>query len=220
MSLAHTISFFRRYIAAPDVVGAVAPSSRGLARALAEPFAQRDRPASVLEVGAGTGAVTRGIAAQFGSQDRLDIYEIEPSFADTIEKDLLSVDPLATGLREGRVRLVRAPIQSLDAVDRYDYVISGLPFTIFSMEDLEAIFDVIRRALKPGGTMSYFEYMAVRRLTTLAPMRASTRKRRIVSDHLSGQIDRFQFDRRLVWLNLPPACARHLRFDPRPVLDS
>jgi phosphatidylethanolamine/phosphatidyl-N-methylethanolamine N-methyltransferase len=59
---AEHLEFFRQYRHRFQTTGAVAPSSRFLARALARPLQQHAGPCRVLEVGPGTGAVTRRIA--------------------------------------------------------------------------------------------------------------------------------------------------------------
>lgn len=214
MSLARSLTFLRRYIAAPHVVGAVAPSSRGLAQALSAPFAARTEAARVLEVGAGTGAVTRVIAERMGIADRLDICEIEEPFADAIQRDLIDSGPLNKAHREGRVRLLRCPVQAVDETAAYDFVISGLPFTAFSAQDVGHIVEVIQRNLKPGGVFSYFEYVFLRRLGRMFSMGEKRKRFVAVSELLDQLIERHQFDRKTVWWNLPPAYARHWRFTP------
>jgi phospholipid N-methyltransferase len=214
MSLTHTVSFLRRYVTEPHVVGAIAPSSRQLARALAAPFANRTTPASVLEVGAGTGAVTRAIAQTFTSQDRLDICEIDPGFADTIERDFLLSGPLAPAYQQGCVRLIRGPVQSMAANGEYDFVISGLPFTAFTPEDVEAIMGVISRSLKPLGVFSYFEYLFMRRLMRNFALGAKRKRMQAVSHFLDRQIKEHETGRKTIWWNLPPAYARYWKFTP------
>ena len=214
MFVVETLRFFRSYLRDPSVVGAVAPSSRSLATALIRPFANRTRGSRVLEVGAGTGRITRRIAHLLNPNDHLDICEIKDNFADTIESRLLSKPPLQQAHREGRIRLLRCPAQDIRDTQDYDFIISGLPFTAFEPTLVEAILDSIRRNLKPGGIFSYFEYVGLRRLNhTLALGRRRKRIRR-VSALLDRHIDCHQFSRETVLLNLPPAHARHWRFNP------
>jgi phospholipid N-methyltransferase len=212
MSLAHQVQFLRRYLDAPRVIGAISPSSQYLATALAEPFAHRSRPAHVLEVGAGTGAVTRVLGRLLGPRDRLDVCEIEPNLADILDRDVLSLEPLGTARRQGRVRLIRGPVQEIDVPPTYDYVVACLPFTVFELEDVIDILEVIKRTLRPSGAFSYFEYLAVRPLARTFYMWTARRRFRDVSDYLDGMIRAHQYKRRIVWRNLPPAMARHLRF--------
>lgn len=213
MSLTQSLRFFKRYLNDPRTVGAIAPSSPGLSRALCGPFRARQKPARVLEVGAGTGSVTKQIARYIGPEDHLDVCEINPVFADILEREVLTRPGLREGVAEGRVRLLKQPVQELTEVEPYDYVLSGLPFTSFDLEDVEEIFDVIRRCLKPDGVFSYFEYVALRRASLALAVGKKRQRVRSVSSYMNKTIRNHQFDRRTVLRNLPPAHARHLRFD-------
>ncbi|UCC32357.1 MAG: hypothetical protein JSU86_08750, partial [Phycisphaerales bacterium] len=90
MGLRQRWRFLTSYLRKPNVVGAIAPSSRALAVALCEPYRRFRGPAKILEVGAGTGAVTRHLGSLLGDQDELDICEIHPDFADILEQDVLN----------------------------------------------------------------------------------------------------------------------------------
>lgn len=212
MQLEQHIRFLRRYLRSPSQVGAIGPSSRALAVALCEPYRRFSGPAKVLEVGAGTGAVTRHLGSLLGAEDELDICEIDPDFADVLRHDVLTQDDFAPAVAAGRVRLLQLPVQELPYENRYDFIISGLPLTAFRLRDLQNVFGVMRRCLRPGGMLSYFEYMALRktsRLLSIGPRRARIRS---VSAYLSRNIREHQIDRRTVFQNLPPAYARHFQF--------
>lgn len=212
MSLGNSLMFLRRCISAPRTVGAVAPSSRNLARVLAGPFLARQRPAYVLEVGAGTGAITRFLGKHLGPSDRLDVCELEPRFADVLQRDVLGVEPLKSAVAEGRVRLIRGPVENIDSPGAYDFIICGLPFTAFASADVRRILANIERNLKPGGVFSYFEYRGVRRLAcTFLRGRNGFRVRR-VSRLMDREIARHEVGRKTVWRNLPPAYGRHWVF--------
>ncbi len=214
MSLGETLHFFRSYLHNPAVVGAVAPSSRRLAVALVRPFAERQRGARVLEVGAGTGRITARIAYLLRSDDHFDICEINPSFADLIETEVLAKARLRQALGDGRIRLLRCPAQDIREPQGYDFIISGLPFTAFEPALVRTILAAVRRNLRPGGVFSYFEYVGLRKLNhALAVGRRGERIRR-VSALLDRHIRRHQFRRETVLFNLPPAHARHWRFEP------
>ena len=213
MTRLHSLQFFRRYLASPKVVGAVAPSSRYLAAALARPFSMRKGPAKVLEVGAGTGAVTRTIGRLLGAGDELDVCEIEPALADVLERDVLSLPVFESAREQGRVRLIRGPVQELSAPDHYDFIIAGLPFTSFSLDLTREIIDSIAVNLKPGGTFSYFEYRALRRITLGISTGRKRRRKKALSSFLTQQIRAHQIGRQAVWMNMPPAYARQLQFE-------
>lgn len=213
MDLRHRLRFLKEYLAAPNCVGAVAPSSRALAAALCEPYRRFSGRATVLEVGAGTGAVTRHLGSLLGEEDELDICEIHPQFADILQRDVLSGRTFAGGMASGRIRLLRQPLQQLNHDARYDFVISGLPLTAFDLRDVQDVFAVIQRCLKTGGVLSYFEYVGLRRTSRTLAVGRQRDRIRAVSAFLSDHIRSHQFERRTVLQNFPPAYARHLRFD-------
>lgn len=214
LALAHSWQFLRRYLQDPKSVGAIAPSSRALAAALCDPFRRAVGPVTVLEVGAGTGAVTRHLGGLLDSGDALDICEPDPKFTKILERDVLTREPLAAAVARGRVRLLRQPVQMLSERRRYDYVIAGLPFTAFTLSDLRDVFAAIRGVLKPGGVLSYFEYAGLRKTSRVLSIGRKRTRVRSVSAYLAQNIRDFQFDRKTVLRNLPPAYVRHLRFEP------
>lgn len=209
----HRWHFLNGYLRAPKTVGAVGPSSRALAAALSEPFRRHTRPARLLEVGAGTGAITRYLGTLLGDEDELDICEIQADFARVLEEEVLTRAEFVPAVRSGRIRLLQLPIQELVHENHYDFVISGLPLTAFDLRDLRDVFKVINRCLKPGGTFSYFEYVGLRKTSSLLSVGRERRRIRMVSAYLSKRIRRHQFEDRTVLRNFPPAHARHLRFD-------
>jgi len=210
---AHPLVFLKGYLRNPRAVGSMVPSSQALAAAVSEPYRCCGRPAVVLEVGAGTGPITRYLGSILGPDDELDICELDNDFADLLARDVLTHADFAPAVAQGRVRLIRAPVQELRCEKRYDFIISGLPFNSFQLRDVEDVFAIVQRALKPAGVLSYYEYVAARaslRMFSVGKHRARIRQ---VSRWLSRQIAQHQFLQRTVFLNLPPARARHLRFD-------
>jgi len=206
------LTFLRAFLLQPQLIGSAIPSSRRVARALLGPYTGRDRPARVLEVGAGTGAITRHIGLAMRDQDELSICEMQPSLASHVRRVVLAEPQFVTAVRDGRVTLEECAIQNYPLTAKFDYVISGLPFNSFTECEVRAILDVIRGALKPGGVFSYFEYVALRRLTRWVSIGRARQRVRGVSAVLEDHIARYQFSRQIVLGNLPPACTRHWRF--------
>jgi phospholipid N-methyltransferase len=211
--LAHRWKFLRTYLQKPNSVGAVVPSSQALAVAVSEPFRRSPRPVRVLEVGAGTGAVTRYLGQLLTEKDEFDICELQSEFADILERDVLSTSAFRRPLADGRVRLLRKPVQQIEGESRYDFVISGLPMSVFELEAVEQIYGVIRRLLKPGGVFTYFEYTWLRRTSRMLAFGRNRARIRAVSAFLTRNIREHEFAGRSVIGNIPPARVRHLRFD-------
>ncbi len=212
MSRLHeSISFLKRFLARPQQIGAVVPSSASLARVLVEPLAQHDRPVNILELGAGTGAVTRHIAPLVGREDRLDICEADPTLAAHVQSCCLDNGPLRDHYRQGRVRLFGQYLQSVQGLLEYDFIISGLPLNAFHLRDIKSILDILKRQAKADCVLSYFEYIGLRDLKAAVGLGAARKKAQYRSAYLNREIAHYQFERRSVFWNFPPAFARHLQ---------
>ena len=93
----------------PRRVGAVTPSGAALVRAMTDPVRVRaGEPLNVLEVGAGTGVVTRRLVRMLSPGSWLDIAESNPRFADYLQA-LVDSEQNAVG-RLGAVRIHAAPV--------------------------------------------------------------------------------------------------------------
>ncbi|WP_410873026.1 class I SAM-dependent methyltransferase [Nocardia sp. A7] len=189
--------------------GAVAPSGRALAEALVDPVRTRGpRPLMVLEAGAGTGAVTRTLLRWLAPGSRLDIVEANPRFADRL-RHLVQPYSRADG-EPGLVRVHQGYVEELDPDCRYDVIVSGLPLSNFTPEQVATIMTRYLDLLAPGGTLTYFAYLGTRRARTLFSSRAEASRHGVVEELMSGYQRRHGIRRRTVWANLPPAAVWQL----------
>jgi phospholipid N-methyltransferase len=202
--------FFREFRRDFHHTGAVMPSTRFLARELARPLLGERPPFHVLECGPGTGSVTRCLLRHLRPGDRFDAVELNPNFATLLEHRLES-DPDFL-IHRDKIRILQAAVQDVPGVAVYDVIVSGLPLANFSLAEIRSVFAAYRRLLKPTGTLSYFEYAFLRRLRVPFAGRAGRyhllRKGRLLKRYL----DRHQLDYSSIWLNVPPAVVRRLRF--------
>lgn len=204
--------FLRNFLRTPRAVGAVAPSSPALGRGLCEAYVRGRSPARVLEVGAGTGAVTRCIVRVLRAEDELDVCEINPQFVDVLQRWMSSDVPSAELLRTGRLRLIGSAVQEIEDAARYDFIICALPLTRFELPEARAAMTTMSELLKPGGVMSYFEYLYARPLMRRLAFMDRKAAIHAVSAYMDEQIHRYQYATRVVMGNFPPARVRHLRF--------
>ncbi|RDI48499.1 phospholipid N-methyltransferase [Nocardia mexicana] len=189
------------------VIGAVAPSGRSLARRLAGPvLACGDRPLNVLEVGAGTGAVTRDLIPQLPAGSRLDVVEINPYFADRLRR-LVDAHPSMAET----VRIHREDVRQLRTGCRYDIIVSGLPFTNFDPGQVDSIMAQYLDLLYPGGVLTYFAYLGTRPARRVLSPGAAARRHRAVDEVMARYQRRYAVDRITVWDNAPPARVWWLR---------
>jgi phosphatidylethanolamine/phosphatidyl-N-methylethanolamine N-methyltransferase len=202
--------FYHEYRRAYHNTGSIVPSSRGLARALVSSFRRRPGPARVLEVGPGTGAVTTEILRILRPEDRLDIVEINPHFVDVLRRRF-ATEPLWQS-RQPQTTLRHAPLQEVEGEALYDFTISGLPHNNFPISLCREIFQAYQRLLKPAGILSYFEYLVLRELKKVVVPAKERRRLRVVGRFLEKGARNFQVREQWVFLNFPPAVARHFCF--------
>lgn len=179
--------FFKEYLRNWKSVGAVAPSSRALARRMME-AAEVWRAAHVLELGPGTGAFTRAIA---------DSMDTEASYLG-IEMNGEFVKRLRALFPAFRFQQAAAQEYEFDQHDGdarpFDVIVSGLPWTAFPVRLQRAILDHVLPRLAPGGRFATFAYWGFHQLPS------GRRFRSLLHERLHGvEITR------VVWQNLPPA---------------
>ena len=205
-------AFFRQFRRHFRTTGAILPSSRFLARALVSQLRPPRGPARILEVGPGTGSVTKAIARQMSADDRLDAVEINSQFVRLLERRLHS-ESVFERVRD-QVHVIHAGVEELLGDSVYDYIVSGLPLNNFSFDQVRHVFAAFRRLLKPGGTLTYYEYVLVRTLKTPFVNRKERRRLLRVGRVVGRYIRDYQIRRERIFINVPPATVRHLRLKP------
>ena len=203
--------FFRQFLTNYRTTGAILPSGRSLGHALSRFVRHRHAGARrILEVGPGTGSVTRLIARAMGPDDRLDLVELNESFVRCLE-DRLQTDEAFRPLA-GRARVLHCSVRELPADGRYDLIISGLPLNNFSVAEVEGILAALTGLLKPGGTLSFFEYIAIRRMRALTSRSDERARLRGIGAALDSLLREHEIRREWIWPNVPPAWVHHVRF--------
>jgi phosphatidylethanolamine/phosphatidyl-N-methylethanolamine N-methyltransferase len=217
--LAENALFFREYVRNFHSTGALLPSGRFLATALARFVGPQSANGNgnavnghakrILEVGPGTGAVTGRIIAEMGKNDSLDLVELNETFVQQLQ-DRFKHDPTFNAVAE-RARVLHCPVEELPNEQTYDVIVSGLPLNNFSAELVEQILSRLVGLLSPGGTLSFFEYIAVRSARAMVSGRAERTRLRGVAAAMRAVLDPYEIARDAVWLNVPPAWVHHVR---------
>jgi len=200
--------FFTQAIRNYRTTGAVAPSSRRLARAMAAGIPAEGRR-RILEVGAGTGAFTREILGRLRGGDDLHIVELNGTFCEALEERHLGKFRLDNG--DIDITLHNAAIEEADVDGPFDAIICGLPFNNFPPEMVEELFAVMLDLLRTGGEMAYFEYLGMRWLQAMFGSRSRRdtvqRRRSDIMNRLHAHEGRHD----TVLINIPPARVVRLR---------
>lgn len=192
--------------------GAVLPSSARLARTMTAPildYRMDERPKRILEVGAGTGVMTRELLRKMGPEDLLVVYELSEDLAREL-KTMLDASPTARR-RNVEIR-VRAFPEGLDD-ETYDFAVCSLPFNNFPSTEVRKILGTFARCLEGGGILTYFEYCHLRQLKLRVSTGKEALRLRRIQRIFDGYLATHRISSKTVRLNVPPAWVHILRFE-------
>ena len=173
------VRFLRSWIEKPLHMGAVMPSSKLLARTMAQ-YVDVDSKGPVIELGPGTGAITNALIEHGVDQKRLVLVEYNPGFCALLRDrypQAKVVQGDAYALRDSLGDLLDAPASA---------VVSGLPLVTKPMLTRLKLMRDAFLALAPGAPFVQFTYSVAPPIPKSLPG---------VSTEASERI----------WMNLPPA---------------
>lgn len=136
--------FFRHWLRRPLAIGAVLPSGNRVARAMARELSL-ERHGAVLELGGGTGALTRGLIAAGCPIDRLVVVEREAELADYLAWRFAGLRVVCGDACDADALLAAA------GIDKLATVVSSLPIKWFPRAAQRAVLDGCFARLGPGG---------------------------------------------------------------------
>ena len=145
--------FLTHFRKSPRTVGAIAPSSRRLARAMLDGLALEPGSAvRLVELGPGTGAVTGEIASRLPADAACLAIDVDPVFSARVGARWPRIDSVCDRA-ERLVDIARA--RNLLPID---HIVSGLPFASLPVASARAIVEAIVSSLRVGGTFTTFQY--------------------------------------------------------------
>jgi len=180
------LTFLREFVRSPSSLGSVTPSSASLARFVVDTAHVRPDH-HVVEIGAGTGPVTRELSDRLGGRPFLSL-EPNGDLAQVVRERVPSAEVVEAFAQELPSLLQE---RNLPLADR---VISGLPFTVWPEELQDDIFASIVEAMAPTGRFVTFTYVVAHFMPGSKVLRRCMRRR---FEHVSRS--------RVLWANMPPA---------------
>ncbi|GJL83126.1 MAG: SAM-dependent methyltransferase [marine bacterium B5-7] len=184
LNLAERSHFFRQWIRAPLVTASIIPSGQALAVNMTRSIVVDGSP--VVELGAGSGAITRQLLHHGVAEKDLVLVECNRYFADRLRQQF----PRATIIRNSAEMLDQQNFE----IDP-GFVVSSLPLLSMPNELVTAILRAAFVKLRPGGCFIQFTY------APRCPVNHYIRKHL----GLSAVLDM------VVWRNVPPARVYHLK---------
>ncbi len=144
--------FFRRWLANPLQMGSLIPSSRALCRRVVQQ-ARRAADEIVIELGAGTGVISRALLDSGIPPERLYVVEIVPDMAAHLRRVLPGVNVI-----EGDALCLKDLIPA-QFHGRVGTVICGVPMVLLPLSVQQQFVDVIE-SVAPGRGFLHFSYCA------------------------------------------------------------
>jgi phospholipid N-methyltransferase len=180
-------SLFLSFLRSPKRTGAIAASSRWLARRMVEEMGLAEARV-VVELGPGTGAFTGAIAAAVGPSTRFIAVELNEALARDLPARFPGVDVVNDSAEHVPSILAKRGLAAADAI------LCGLPWAGFPDDLQQRLMKGIVEGLRPGGRFATFAYLHA------AWFPAAKRFRRLLEERFSQVTTT-----RTVWRNLPPA---------------
>jgi phosphatidylethanolamine/phosphatidyl-N-methylethanolamine N-methyltransferase len=194
------VIFMKSYLHKQREVGTPFSCSTAVAKEMISRLPADRSPHRYLEVGPGTGNVTKQLIKKLGPNDQLDIVEIEEGFYHLI-KEKYGADP--------RVSVYLADIANWRPEAQYDAIISGVPLNnLPNVETLNRILSAYEKLAKRGAEIACLEYVGTSTIGLLFRgdefKKVIARKREFFKEHKSDPV--------IIWMNFPvPARVHHLK---------
>jgi phospholipid N-methyltransferase len=140
--------FLGKFLRHGTSIASVAPSSRWLSQATVGNI-DWGKARAVVELGAGTGPITRVIARNAAPECRVVLVERDPDFARLLRErfqERPNFDIVAGDVCD------LADILGQRGIDRVDHVISGLPVPSLPRATQQALFEAVGKVMRSDGT--------------------------------------------------------------------
>lgn len=180
--------FLKHFITKPTTTGAIAPSSKYLAREIVKQ-AGVSRAKLVLEFGPGTGAFTHEII--HSKKNDADFVAVERN--GELVKILKNKFP-DSNIVEDCIENIEEILKKLGIEKKADCIVCGLPWAAFEDDLQERLLNATHEILKDGGVFTTFAYLQGLMLPAGQNFKRNIHKR-------FGKVEKS----RVVWRNLPPA---------------
>jgi phospholipid N-methyltransferase len=141
--------------------------------------------------------------------DHLELVERNEDFVARLRERLESDQTLRPCA--DRITLHHAGVEELAEDRPFDVIVSGLPLNNFPLALVEQLVGKLSRLLAPGGTLSFFEYIAIRRVKATLSPRAERERLRGIGKLLDNFLAKHEIRRDRVLTNVPPAWVHHVR---------
>lgn len=174
-------NFLIQYIKSPRTIGAIAPSSKKLAKKMVDDI-NFSTSKCIVEYGPGTGVFTDKLVKNKKKDTLLILLEFNEEFCKQLEAKYNHYD---------NILIINDSAENIDKhlkkhnIEKVDYVVSGLPFASLPKDISNMILNKTRKILNKNGLFITFQYTLLKK------------------EYIASYFKAVNYER--VFFNLPPA---------------
>lgn len=185
------------------MIGAFAPSTARLADAMTTYVSAPD-VVRILEVGAGTGAITKSLVKKMRPHQSAEVVEIFPGLSKLLNYRFG---------HHAHITIHCTDIMHFSAEHSYDLIISSLPLNAFLPEMTQAVIERLIDLASPGAYLAFFEYRVLQGMMPLIMPKKKLEQFYSSRAIIEKFLQQYKVDEAVVKLNIPPAVVHYLRID-------
>ena len=146
--------FLKEVISSVKNIGAIAPSSRFLAKNILSDINFEDTQI-ILEFGTGNGAITKHILKRLPENSRLISLEINEQFYKHCQVKFKDYENFEV---HNHSAITFEDVLATHGIEKVDHLISSLPLAILPKNDLDILFDKIPHYIEDNGSFIQYQY--------------------------------------------------------------
>ncbi|MDO8529560.1 MAG: methyltransferase domain-containing protein [bacterium] len=153
--------FLKNFIKSPKYTGSIKSSSSFLAKKMVK-RADLGNAKTIIELGPGTGVITKVIIDQMGKDSALWTFDINKEFVDYLNGKYPKANHIHSDILKMKEEMTKNNVKNADAV------ISGIPFSFYSKKECEEMLDSISDVMHKNSILVLFSYSKLRFKTFLS----------------------------------------------------
>ncbi len=194
--LEETMVFMWELLKHPRKIGAFAPSSPFLVRALTKDIDNIEYPRNILEIGAGAGHITEAIVKKMSPDDHVDVVEINPHYCQVLQKHFG---------HHKNVKIFCGSILDWQPNYQYDLIVCTLPFNTFKLDFVDNVIQHVKQLAKPHTPFCYIALLYLKPFKKLLLSQENWQNNQMIAQYMNDFNEHYCYKTEKVLLNIPPA---------------
>lgn len=162
------------------------------------------KPQRILEVGPGTGSITKHLVKNLNKESHLSICEINPFFMDYVKAEITKWPNYSSDLN---IDFFLGPIQDMpcrEQTEKFDHIVCALPFLNFPLELTKDIFSKLDSMSHEATLLTFYQYIGFKHLKKFIGSKDSREEFITANTYLNEVISKRLVKQEQVWWNMFP----------------